>query len=275
MTDNKQIPKIIHYCWFGGSALPDSALRCIESWKRFCPDYEIKRWDESNYNVNTCPYTAQAYAAGKWAFVSDYARFDILYTHGGVYFDTDVEMIRPIDDILERGPFMGIEQSDEGFFVAPGLGMAAAAGHPVYQKMLSGYQMMNFLNPDGTYNQTTVVKYTTDLLCGFGLKNTKEIQTVEGIHIYPWDYFCPMEYRTGKISCTPNTRTIHHYSATWFSKEDRRCRAVVLFATRIFGTKAGTWIGRIYSLPYRVRKKIQQKGFRGALRVGFKKICNR
>ena len=131
------IPKIIHYCWFGRNPLPESAKKCIDSWRKFLPDYEIKEWNEDNFDVNIIPYTQQAYEAKKYAFVSDYARFWILYHHGGVYFDTDVEVIRPMDDIIKKGPFMGREKGayikatgdntvevkgDAGLGVAPGLG---------------------------------------------------------------------------------------------------------------------------------------------------------
>ena len=103
------IPKIIHYCWFGRNPLPESAIKCINSWKKFFPDYEIKEWNEDNFDVNIIPYTKEAYEAKKYAFVSDYARFWILYHHGGLYFDTDVEVIKAMDDIIELGPFMGVE----------------------------------------------------------------------------------------------------------------------------------------------------------------------
>ena len=122
------IPKIIHYCWFGGNPLPASALKCIESWRKYCPDYEIKEWNESNYDVNKIRYSSQAYQAKKYAFVSDYARFDILYQWGGLYFDTDVEVIRPIDDILAKGAFLGLETSET---VNPGLGMAVSPNDPL------------------------------------------------------------------------------------------------------------------------------------------------
>ena len=107
------IPKIIHYCWFGHNPLPPLALKCIASWKKYLPDYEIKEWNEENFDVNIIPYTREAYAAGKYAFVTDYARFWILYKYGGIYFDTDVEMIRPIDDIIAAGGFMGYETVSE------------------------------------------------------------------------------------------------------------------------------------------------------------------
>ena len=129
------IPKIIHYCWFGGNPLPELAQKCIESWRTYCPDYEIKRWDETNFDVNCCDYVRKAYEVKMWAFVSDYARFKILYENGGVYFDTDVELIKPIDDLLAKGSFMGLEESDK-VFVAPGLGLAANPGLDLTEELL-------------------------------------------------------------------------------------------------------------------------------------------
>ena len=118
------IQKVIHYCWFGGKPIDKLGEKCIASWKKYCPDYEIKRWDESNYNLEACDYVKEAYQAKKWAFVSDYVRFDILYHYGGLYFDTDVELIKPIDDIVSKGPFMGCESHQKKSTVAPGLGLA-------------------------------------------------------------------------------------------------------------------------------------------------------
>uniref|UniRef100_UPI004027572F glycosyltransferase n=1 Tax=Segatella hominis TaxID=2518605 RepID=UPI004027572F len=138
------IPKIIHYCWFGLGPLPELAQKCIASWKKYLPDYEIKEWNEDNFDVNIIPYTAEAYQAKKYAFVSDYARFWILYKYGGIYFDTDVEVIRPIDDIVERGNFMGFEtgpklqlkEDASEASVNPGLGMGVAPGLGLIKKML-------------------------------------------------------------------------------------------------------------------------------------------
>lgn len=276
MTETTKIPKVIHYCWFGGNPLPETVHKCMESWKRFCPDYEIKCWNESNYDVNACDYTKEAYEAGKWAFVSDCARFEILYLHGGIYLDTDVEIIRPLDDILEQGAWFGVEQSDNGeILVNPGLGMAAEAGHPFYKRMLDQYARMHFLNPDGTRNQTTVVKYTTDLLRKHGLKEEAGIQCVEGIRIYPWDYFCPVEYRTGIMTITSNTRTIHHYSASWLDEKEKKAHLVAQKAARLFDWKTGERIGRIYSLPYRTKKKIKEVGLRKTAKIAFRKILKR
>lgn len=145
------IPKIIHYCWFGGKEVPQSTKKYIESWKKFLPGYEIKRWDESNFEVNAIKYTREAYAAKKYAFVSDYARFWILFNYGGLYFDTDVEVIKPLDDIISKGAYLGVEsQNDTTITVAPGLGFGAEAGNKLLGRMIDLYQTFHFLNEDGT-----------------------------------------------------------------------------------------------------------------------------
>ena len=181
------IPKIIHYCWFGGQELPPLAKKCIESWKKYFPDYEIKRWDESNFDVNIIPYCAEAYKAKKYAFVSDYARFWILYKYGGLYFDTDVEVIKPMLDIVESGAFMGCENelcptaTECSLGIAPGLGLGASAGMSLYRDFLDLYENLHFLNPNGSLNVTTIVYYATDLLSQKGLKNVAGIQEIQGV----------------------------------------------------------------------------------------------
>ena len=212
------IPKTIHYCWFGGNPLPKSALKCIASWRKFLPDYEIKEWNEDNFDVNIIPYTKQAYEAKKYAFVSDYARFWILYNYGGLYFDTDVEVIKPFDNIINRGAFMGIEKGAafEGKpMVAPGLGLGVEANHPFYRKMLDYYERTLFLNGDGTLNTHTIVEYTTCQLYAGGMQPTSQLQCVDGIWIYPADVFCPMDSTTGIVKITENTVSIHRYDCSW------------------------------------------------------------
>lgn len=213
------IPKVIHYCWFGGNDLPELALRCIESWKKYCPDYEIKEWNESNFDVNCCDYVREAYESKKWAFVSDYARFKILYENGGLYFDTDVELIRPLDDIIARGGFMGIE--NEPSSVNPGLGLAVAPGLELYSDLLEAYHDRHFIREDGSLNLKTVVEYTTEILEKKGLKSQNEIQYVAGVYIYPKEYFCPMDYETGDLKVTEKTYSIHHFNASWHSKSEK------------------------------------------------------
>lgn len=208
------IPHIIHYCWFGGKPLPPLALKCIESWRRFFPDYEIKEWNESNFDVNVIPYTKEAYEAHKFAFVSDYARFYILYNYGGIYFDVDVEVIKSMDEIISKGAFMGCEACSS-ISIAPGLGIGASEGLSIYRDFLNKYANLHFRNSDGSLNQKTVVQYATELFRTKGLRESKEVQLVEGINIYPAEYFCPINYYTKEKRITPNTYSIHHYAESW------------------------------------------------------------
>ena len=229
------IPKIIHYCWFGRNPLPESAKKCIASWRKFLPDYEIKEWNEDNFDVNIIPYTKQAYEAKKYAFVSDYARFWILYHYGGLYFDTDVEVIRPMDEIVERGAFMGREagayisdicsnkqlasKGDAGLGVAPGLGLGVNPGLGLYKEFLDLYDKIRFQNDDGTLNTKTIVSYTTEILLEHGLNNNNEApQEVAGVWIYPPDVFCPMDHtQANKLCITDRTVSIHLYDCSWLN----------------------------------------------------------
>lgn len=233
------IPKKIHYCWFGRNTLPESALKCIASWRKFFPDYEIIEWNEDNFDVNMIPYTAQAYKAKKYAFVSDYARFKILYEQGGLYFDTDVEVIKSMIDIVERGPFMGFEinpGTDRKYgAVSPGLGIGAVKGLDLYKSILDYYAQLSFLRPDGSYNTTdAVVNITTRELVKSQLKNISGIQEVSGITIYPADYFNPFNDVTGRLNKTPNTRTIHWFTKTWMNVSPWR-QWLSRFVHRVFG----------------------------------------
>ena len=218
LVNEIEIPKVIHYCWFGGNPLPDIAIKCINSWKKNLPSYEIKEWNESNFDVNCCKYVQEAYNAKKWAFVSDFARFWILYNFGGLYFDTDVEMLKPIDDIMTTGPFMGMESKG---VVAPGLGIAASCGLPLYKEILDDYINSNFYKFPGVQEDENVVGKTTRILKKHGFDVTlNTIQNVDGITIYPSEYFAPMNYFTKEINITENTRTIHLYAATWVNPEE-------------------------------------------------------
>lgn len=239
------IPTTIHYCWFGGKPLPESAIKCIQSWKKFFPGYEIKQWDESNFDVNSIPYTAEAYKAGKYAFVSDYARFKIIHENGGVYFDTDVEVIKPFDDILANGPFMGRElPAKDGGDVNPGLGIGAEKGNPIYADMLDKYSRLHFSRPDGSLNLTTIVKYTTELLKNHGLECTDKTQVVNGITIYPVDYFNPLDDNTGKLKITPRTHSIHWYSKTWLEVNPLRLK-ISRIAHRVIGYRMAAFFKKL------------------------------
>ena len=169
----------------------------------------------------------EAYEMKKYAFVSDYARFWILYHYGGLYFDTDVEVIRPMDDIIDKGPFMGCEKNIDNngetiLAVAPGLGLGANPGLGLYSELLQLYSTLHFIEGNGVLNLKTVVEYTTELLCYCGLKNCATAQKIAGILIYPREYFNPKDYATGKIVITKNTRSIHHFAASWLPEYQRR-----------------------------------------------------
>lgn len=240
IISGSEIPKKIHYCWFGGNPLPKTALKCIKSWEKYLPDYEIIRWDESNFDVNQNPYISEAYKKKKYAFVSDFARFQVLYKEGGLYFDTDVELISSIDDIIASGPFMGCEHRSkkdvppQDLGVAPGLGLGVSPRHPFYKEMIDLYSKEKFTKEDGSLNKETVVTYTTGMLCGKGLKNTPEIQEIEGIKIYPVEYFCPISTEDGKLRITEKTRSIHYYDQSWQSPVRKYGRKILL---KIGGSK--------------------------------------
>lgn len=250
-----EIPKIIHYCWFGGNPLPELALKCIESWKKFFPDYEIKEWNESNYDVNKIPYTKEAYQAKKYAFVSDYARFDVLYNYGGIYFDTDVEVIKSFDKIIKNGAFMGCERNgtedDTEIQVAPGLGLGCYKEEPLYKEILREYEKSHFIIDNENNTTKTVVVFTTELLKSKGLKNSDTTQDIEGITIYPKEYFAPKDVITKELNITNNTYSIHHYDASWAEWYDRRSEVRSKKLQKIFGKKLG---GKINSIIYGFQK---------------------
>lgn len=241
------IPKKIHYCWFGGNPLPELAKKCIASWKKYCPDYEIIEWNESNFDLNSCDYVREAYAEKRWAFVSDYARFKILYEYGGLYFDTDVELIKPLDEIISRGNFMGRE-TESLLSVAPGLGIGVAPDLGIYRELLELYHTMSFINEDGTQNLKTVVSYTSDILLKHGLKNINGVQFVDGIYVYPKEYFCPMDYETGELKITKNTYSIHHYTASWHNEKEKYAFNLQRKLNRVLPKRFSSIVGTVISI---------------------------
>ena len=207
--------KVIHYCWFGGNPKSELILKCIDSWKKICPDYKIIEWNEDNFDVNCCLYVKEAYTAKKWAFVSDYCRFHVLYHYGGIYLDTDVELIKNIDDLGDC--FVGFESNDR---VASGLIRAAQKNDEICRLMLESYTQDHFLNPDNSFNLTTVCERETQILCEHGMKKNNSLQIICGTTIYPKDYFCPYNFSTCKTVITKNTRSIHLYAGSWYSPQE-------------------------------------------------------
>ena len=210
------IPKVIHYCWFGDNPIPLQFKKYMESWRKFCPDYEIVEWNESNYDVKQNRYMYEAYQAKKWGFVPDYARLDIIYKYGGVYLDTDVELIKPIDRFLCDTGFCGMELVG---VVALGLFFGAAAGHELIREWMDVYNSVSFITEDGTENLTPSPIYQTDILTKNGMFRENIMQKIRNMTIYPTDVFCPINGGALFEYFTKNTHAIHHYAATWFDDE--------------------------------------------------------
>lgn len=226
------IPKIIHYCWFGRGEKPELAKRCIASWKKFCPDFEIREWNEDNCDYLAMPFMAEAYAAKKYAFVSDVMRLIVLEQYGGVYFDTDVEVVRDISPLLNDEGFIGFENNR---FVNSGQVMAAVPHQPVVQAMIEEYKKMHFTNADGSLNAVGCPHLNTDVMERFGLARNGQEQLVAGIHVYPDDYFNPMDSTTGKLAKTENTYSIHWYSMSWLPKRTQIRAKLGRIVRRIMG----------------------------------------
>jgi hypothetical protein len=213
------IPKQIHYCWFGRGEKPQLAVRCLESWKKYCPDYGMTEWNEDNFDVDQFAYAREAYAAGKYAFVADVARLYVLYHKGGIYMDTDVEVLRPLEAFLTDHAFSGFE-TDE--LMPTGI-IGAEQGNPWVWNMLQPYAVRQFRKEDGTLDCTTNTQTITKAClaeCGLKLDGRKQ-ELKGGVVIYPRDYFCPKDSGTGKTVLTDNTYTIHHFAASWLAPEQR------------------------------------------------------
>ncbi|QAA21579.1 glycosyltransferase family 32 protein [Sporolactobacillus terrae] len=211
------MPKIIHCAWFGKSRMPEDVQKCIASWHKYCPDYEIKLWNEDNYDVTKCKYMHDAYTHKKWSFVSDFFRLDIIYQYGGIYLDTDVELIRNLDNLLKLPLFMGLETIKKRHSVNVGLALGAQPNHPVVKAMRDDYYQMDFVLPNGQLNLTACPDIQTELLLKYGVKRVNEKQEFKDFTVFPTEYFCPLNYDTGMLNITENTYSIHHYDAAWKS----------------------------------------------------------
>lgn len=208
------IPKIIHYCWFGRGEKSKLAKKCIQSWKKYCPDYEIIEWNEDNFNIDDYPYAKYCYENKMWAFLSDFARLVIVAEQGGLYFDTDVEIVKSYDDLLQYEAFFGFENHEN---VNTGEGFGAVKGHATVEAMKQHY--LNFqVDSDGNYPTIPCPSLNTSALLPFGLKLNGERQNIAGAEILPIDYLNPYDDPTGRLNRTENTYSIHWYSKSWLSK---------------------------------------------------------
>lgn len=206
------IPKKIHYCWFGKNRLPDKAVKCINSWKRYCPDYEIIEWNEGNFDVRQNGYTEFTYDNRKFAFLSDYARLQIVLKEGGLYFDVDVEIIRPLDELLVHKAFFGFETEE---YVNTGVGFGAEANNLIVAGMLREYDILL----DGKHGTIGCPLLNTQALMKYGLKQNGMKQTIDGAMIYPIQYFNPYDDPTGILNTTEETVSIHWYAKSWMDKK--------------------------------------------------------
>ena len=206
------IPKIIHYCWFGRGQMPELATKCIESWHKYMPDYEYKLWNEDNFDVNSVPYVKEAYESRKFAFVTDYVRLYALYYEGGIYMDTDVEVLKPSDDLLTLSGFTGYEGSKH---LPPVTGtMASEAGNAWVKEQLDAYDGLHFVLEDGTMDTTTNTTRISAIMKSGGFVQNGKKQVYKDMHIFPVDYFCPRQ-TTGEILFSENTYCDHHFMGSW------------------------------------------------------------
>ena len=212
------IPKVLHYCWFGGAPLPDFVKKCIATWRQYCPDYEILEWNESNFDIHMNDFVEKAYQNKKWAFVTDYARLYIIYNNGGIYLDTDVELLRGLDKLLEHKAYMGFEGIE---YINTGLGFGAIKGFPLLKEMLCIYEALDYDRVKDRVEKISTPILLTTLLEKRGLVRNGERQRVDGLEIFPEDYFCPKNPITRLINITENTYTIHHYDASWVDDKEK------------------------------------------------------
>lgn len=230
------IPKKIHYCWFGRGPKNELAVKCIESWKRVLTDYEIKEWNEDNFDINQNQYVKEAYEARKFAFVTDYVRLHALYHEGGIYMDTDVEVLKSYTPFLHHKAFSGFETDGN---VPTGM-MAAEKGSVWAKDLLDGYKDRRFMKSDGQPDMTTNTTVITLYMLSKGLVLNNTFQDFpELCTMYPADYFCPKDHRTGKIKCTKNTVCIHHFAGSWLPHSflgDLKHKSKVFFV-KVFGEK--------------------------------------
>ena len=214
------IPKIIHYCWFGRGKKSELIERCIESWKKYCPDYEIIEWNEDNLDVEATEYTKQAYEAKKWAFVSDYARLYALYHMGGIYLDTDVEILKPLDSFLDHDSVTGFEAKDSPITAV----MGAHKENPIIKMLLDYYNTASFINEDGSLNMLTNTHIITKYFVEQGVKLNGKKQTVSNMTIYKQIVFCPNNFTRIFNKPSKKSYTIHHFDQSW--KNEKRNRSL-------------------------------------------------
>ena len=209
--DGQDIPKIIHYCWFGGKEKPSNVQKCIDSWYKYLSDYRFMEWNESNFDINCNEYVRQAYENRKFAYVSDYARINALYQYGGIYMDTDVRVYKSFDNLLANKCILGFEEES---YIATSF-MACTPKHDLIKEFIGRYENINFYNDDNSLDLTTNVQRLTDILEDRGLIRNNKYQQIDDINIYPQEYFSPYDYGNCIRKNTDNTYCEHLFLVSW------------------------------------------------------------
>jgi len=215
------IPKTIHYCWFGHNPKPKLARKCLDSWRKHCKGWKFVEWNEDNYDIAAAPlYVRQAYEAGKWAFVSDYVRLQVVYEKGGVYLDSDVEILKPLDPLLRYDAYFGFENSQ---WINTGLGFGAVAGAPILREMMGRYENIAFVKPDGSFDLTPCPVINTEAFLHRGMRRDNTFQVLEGnVALLPTELLNPFSYVTRTLKKTDDAYSIHWVSATWLNENDQK-----------------------------------------------------
>lgn len=245
-TEKEMIPKTIHYCWFGRGPKPKLAQKCFRSWKRYARGYKIIEWNEDNFDIASSPlYVRQAYEMKKWAYVTDYVRLKVVYEHGGIYLDTDVELKKKLDPLREYAAYFGFE---EGKYIATGLGFGAVKGAPILEELMADYLEIPFVTETGEVDKTTCPVRNTAVFLRHGLKQDDSQQVLDGyILILPTTYMCPYAYDMRLTGDLQKAYSIHWFSASWFDKEASDARQEWLREVRR---------DRMRHLPNRMLKRV-------------------
>lgn len=270
-----KIPKIIHYCWFGPNPLPEIFKKCYESWNKYCPDYQIKFWNEENFRFEDIEYLKKTYSLGAYAHFVDYSRLKIIHDYGGIYLDVDVELIKPLDSLLQYQMYLGYEDDNH---INTGLGFGAEKSHIILKELMATYEKeSNFIDRDYVFENCPTKDSRTLLGLGFKLDNKLEI--LNNITLLPTNYLCPVGYMDIKKTYNTDTISVHHFASSWFNRQQNINKNIILFSEKFFGKFLGLKISRkistlmIYFVNgfYRVKKH----GIIETLRFSFKKIFRR
>ena len=242
------IPKVIHYCWFGPNKLPNSAKTYMQTWKKHLPDYEIKLWNEKNFDINLYPYAKEAYADGKFAFVADVCRAHVLYYEGGIYFDTDVEVIKALDPLLKHTAFAGFEASTIDIIfntkvINTQMGVIGSEAKSNWiEQVLYELKSLRY----DKYNSVTINSLVDKIVIKKGFVLEDEFQFFDNyLYLYPSEYFVAKDYQTGVINTSNSTYCIHHYDASWLSSHSKIKIKLKQILIRTFNQKTLTTMIKI------------------------------